>query len=204
MSKKLEDLKRTITLHASGVIISDTDIDTVIPLDKSHGDYYTTAFNHTYLEEIGLIKMDFLSLSNLGNIHSLVDDIGIDIDVFNIPENDKNALKVFNDADMLGIFQFENQGMVNFLRKFKITSFNEVVDAIALYRPGPMQFIDSYIKRRNNQELVDYIDDSLISILKPTYGIIIYQEQIMQVAQVMAGYSVGAADILRRDMSKKN
>ena len=203
VSKKLEDLKRTITLHASGVIISDTDIDTVIPLDKSHGDYYTTAFNHTYLEEIGLIKMDFLSLSNLGNIHSLVDDIGIDIDVFNIPENDKNALKVFNDADMLGIFQFENQGMVNFLRKFKITSFNEVVDAIALYRPGPMQFIDSYIKRRNNQELVDYIDDSLISILKPTYGIIIYQEQIMQVAQVMAGYSLGEADILRRAMSKK-
>lgn len=201
VAMKFEDIKRTTTIHAAGVIMSNTDIDNIIPLDKSHKEFYTTAFDMTYLEEIGLLKMDFLALSHLGTIHNLIDDVNIKID--EIPENDIETIKIFNQADMLGIFQFENQGMINFIRKFKPTSFEDIVAAIALYRPGPMQFIDSYIKRKNKQEKIDYIDPSLISILRPTYGIIIYQEQIMQVAQIMAGYSLGEADILRRAMSKK-
>ncbi len=203
VASKFEGLKRHTTIHAAGIIMSEVDIDDIVPLDKSHEGFYTTAYSMNYLEELGLLKMDFLAIKNLTIIHNIIDDIGSDLTFDNIPENDEAALKVFTDVDTLGIFQFESQGMMSFLRKFKPSSFEDVFAAIALYRPGPMQNIDTYIKRKQGKDPIDYYHDNLVDILKNTYGIFIYQEQIMQVASVMAGYSLGEADILRRAMSKK-
>ena len=203
VASKFEGLKRHTTIHAAGIIMSEVDIDDIVPLDKSHEGFYTTAYSMNYLEELGLLKMDFLAIKNLTIIHNIIDDIGGNLTFDNIPENDAKALKVFTDVDTLGIFQFESQGMMNFLRKFRPSSFEDVFAAIALYRPGPMQNIDMYIKRKQGKEIIDYYHESLVDILKNTYGIFIYQEQIMQVASVMAGYSLGEADLLRKAMSKK-
>lgn len=203
VASKFEGLKRHTTIHAAGIIMSEVDIDDIVPLDKSHEGFYTTAYSMNYLEELGLLKMDFLAIKNLTIIHNIIDDIGGNLTFDNIPENDEAALRVFTDVDTLGIFQFESQGMMSFLRKFKPSSFEDVFAAIALYRPGPMQNIDTYIKRKQGKEPIDYYHDDLVDILQNTYGIFIYQEQIMQVASVMAGYSLGEADILRRAMSKK-
>ena len=200
ISKKLENIKKHISIHASGVIISKYPIDNVIPLIK-YKDEYLTGYQAGFLEDIGLIKMDFLSLKTLTVINELINDIGIDYK--SIPSYDKEAIKIFYFGNTLGIFQFESIGMINFLKKFKPISFEEIYNTIALYRPGPMDNIDSYIKRRSGKEKVDYFDSSLESILKPTYGIIVYQEQIMQIAHIMASYTLGEADILRRAMSKK-
>lgn len=203
VASKFEGLKRHTTIHAAGIIMSEVNIDDIVPLDKSHEGFYTTAYSMNYLEELGLLKMDFLAIKNLTIIHNIIDDIGGNLTFDNIPESDDKALKVFTDVDTLGIFQFESQGMMNFLRKFRPSSFEDVFAAIALYRPGPMQNIDMYIKRKQGKEKIDYYDESLTDILKNTYGIFIYQEQIMQVASVMAGYSLGEADLLRKAMSKK-
>lgn len=200
---KFEGLKRHTTIHAAGIIMSEVNIDDIVPLDKSHEGFYTTAYSMNYLEELGLLKMDFLAIKNLTIIHNIIDDIGGNLTFDNIPESDDKALKVFTDVDTLGIFQFESQGMMNFLRKFRPSSFEDVFAAIALYRPGPMQNIDMYIKRKQGKETIDYYHETLTDILKNTYGIFIYQEQIMQVASVMAGYSLGEADLLRKAMSKK-
>lgn len=200
---KFEGLKRHTTIHAAGIVMSEVEIDEIIPLDKSHEGFYTTAYSMNYLEELGLLKMDFLAIKNLTIIHNIISDINSDLTFDNIPDNDEKALDVFNKVDTLGIFQFESQGMMNFLRKFKPTSFEDIFAAIALYRPGPMQNIDTYIKRKQGKEKIDYYHENLIPILKNTYGIFIYQEQIMQVASVMAGYTLGEADVLRRAMSKK-
>ena len=200
ISKKLENIKKHISIHASGVIISKYPIDNVIPLIK-YKDEYLTGYQAGFLEDIGLIKMDFLSLKTLTVINELIDSIGIDYN--SIPAYDKEAIKVFYFGNTLGIFQFESPGMIDFLKKFKPISFEEIYNTIALYRPGPMDNIDSYIKRRSGIESVDYFDPSLESILKPTYGIIVYQEQIMQIASTMASFTLGEADILRRAMSKK-
>jgi DNA polymerase-3 subunit alpha len=183
--------------------MSEVDIDDIVPLDKSHEGFYTTAYSMNYLEELGLLKMDFLAITNLTIIHNIIDDIGTDLSFDNIPDNDEKALEVFTNVDTLGIFQFESEGMMSFLRKFRPSSFEDVFAAIALDRPGPMQNIDTYIKRKQGKEPIDYYHESLVDILKNTYGIFIYQEQIMQVAAVMAGYTLGEADILRRAMSKK-
>jgi len=150
--------------------------------------------------------MDFLGLKNLNIIDRVLKDLnkdGISITMDNIPLNDKKALDIFTSVNTIGIFQFESDGMMNFLRKFKPTTFDEIYACLALYRPGPMGNIDTYIKRKNGLEKVNYYSEALEPILKPTYGILIYQEQIMQVANVMANYSLGEADILRRAMSKK-
>ena len=198
---KLEGLKRQISIHAAGVIISGEDLDSYIPLEK-YDNYYLSGYSMEHLEELGLIKMDFLGLKNLTMILNILDDIG-NISFKDIKIDDKKALSIFTNATTCGIFQFESSGMKRFLSKFKPTSFDDIVAAIALFRPGPSSNIDSYIKRKNGIEKIDYLDKSLESILKPTYGIIIYQEQIMQIANVMAGYSYGEADVLRRAMSKK-
>ena len=203
VASKFEGLKRHTTIHAAGIVMSEVDIDDIVPLDKSHEGFYTTAYSMNYLEELGLLKMDFLAIKNLTIIHNIIADIGGNLTFDNIPENDEAALKVFTDVDTLGIFQFESQGMMTFLRKFRPSSFEDLFAAIALYRPGPMQNIDTYIKRKQGKEPIDYYHDNLVDILHNTYGIFIYQEQIMQVAAVMAGYSLGEADILRRAMSKK-
>ena len=206
IAMKFEGLKRHTSIHAAGVIMSSVDLDEIIPLDKSH-EFYVSGYDMTYLEELGLLKMDFLAIKYLTTIHNIIDSINSDynlnIKFDEIPLNDSKALNVFNKADTIGIFQFESDGMINFLRKLKATSMDDIFAAIALFRPGPMQNIPTYINRKNGREKIDYIDPSLESILKPTYGIMIYQEQIMQIARTMADYTLGESDILRKAMSKK-
>lgn len=203
---KFEGIKRHTTIHAAGIIISSIDLDNVIPLDKSH-DFYTTGYDMTYLEEIGLLKMDFLAIKYLTTIHNIIDSINkhekTNITFDNIPLYDVAALKIFEIGDTVGIFQFESDGMINFLKKLKPNSLDDLFAAIALFRPGPMKNIPLYIRRKNGEEKANYYDESLEDILKPTYGIMIYQEQIMMIANVMADYSLGEADILRKAMSKK-
>lgn len=202
IAMKFEGIKRHTSVHAAGIVMSRIDLDEVIPLDKGHGGFYTTGYDMTYLEEIGLLKMDFLGLKNLSLINNILSEIkGLDFDT--IPENDFKALKIFEEVNTVGIFQFESGGMMNFLKKFKPKTFEDIVSALALFRPGPMQNIESYIKRIRGKEKINYIHSDLEKILKPTYGIIIYQEQIMQIASLMAGYSMAEADNLRRAMSKK-
>ncbi len=206
VAMKLEGLKRHTSIHAAGIVMSEIDLDEVIPLEKNHENFYITGYSMEYLESLGLLKMDFLALRNLTLLNDTLKDLekdNIKINLNDIPLNDKATISIFNRAKTTGIFQFESEGMMNFLRKFKPTNFEDVVAAIALYRPGPMKNIDSYIKRKNGTEKIDYIDDALIDILKPTYGIIIYQEQIMQIASKLAGYSLAEADLLRKAMSKK-
>ena len=160
-----------------------------------------------YLEDLGLLKMDFLGLKNLTIIHNILKDIenilGEKINFNQIPLDDKEALHIFEIANTSGIFQFESVGMRNFLRNLRPNQFEDIFAAIALFRPGPAINIDSYIRRKHGEEEITYLDSCLEPILKNTYGIIIYQEQIMQVASSFAGYSLGEADILRRAMSKK-
>ena len=204
---KLEGLPRHISVHAAGIVMSNTDIDNIIPLYKNQLGMYTTAFSKDYLEPLGLLKMDFLGLDNLTLISNVIEEIkekeGINISFDKIPLDDKKTLKVFYDVDTDGIFQFESPGMKRFLKKLKVNSFDDIVLALALYRPGPMDNIDNFVARREGKEKIDYIHPDLEDILKPTYGIIVYQEQIMQIVRKLAGYSYGEADILRRAMSKK-
>lgn len=206
IASKLEGLKRNTSIHASGIVMSNIDLDEIIPLDKSH-EFYLSGYDMTYLEEIGLLKMDFLAIKNLSTIHDIIDSINgennTNIKFDEIPLGDKKVLNLFNKADTIGIFQFESDGMINFLRNLRVTSMDDLFAAIALFRPGPMQNIPIYINRKNGKEKIDYIHPSLEKILKPTYGIMIYQEQIMQISEIMADYTLGEADILRKAMSKK-
>lgn len=203
---KLEGFPRHTSSHAAGIIMSQVDLDEVIPLTTGDG-IYLTSYTMEYLEDLGLLKMDFLGLKNLTIIDNILNDIkettGEVIDFSKIPLDDKETLKIFETANTSGIFQFESTGMRNFLRRLKPNSFEDIFAAIALFRPGPATNIDTYIKRKHNEEKVTYIDKSLEQISSNTYGILIYQEQIMQLASAYAGYSLGEADILRRAMSKK-
>lgn len=207
ISLKLEGLKRHTTIHAAGVVMCNKDLDEVIPLVKNSDNKYLTGFSMEYLESLGLLKMDFLALKNLTLISDIINLINkeenLDIDFNKIPLDDQKAISIFTTVNTTGIFQFESSGMKNFLSKFKPNTFNDICAAIALFRPGPMGNIDTYIKRKYGKEDIDYIDDSLKPILQSTYGIIIYQEQIMQIANKMASFSFGEADVLRRAMSKK-
>ena len=205
---KLEGLKRHTTIHAAGIVMCRCELDKVIPLYKSRDNFYLTGYSMKYLEPLGLLKMDFLALKNLTLIHNILRLIKkyefVDINFDNIPLDDYEATNIFTTTNTVGIFQFESSGMMNFLRKLKASSFADINAAIALFRPGPMGNIDTYIKRKQGREKVVYPDPSLESILKSTYGIIIYQEQIMQIARLMANFTFAEADLLRRAMSKKN
>ena len=206
ISLKLEGIKRHTSVHPAGIVISNKNLDEVLPIIKKDN-LYLTCFTMNYLEELGLLKMDFLALKNLTLITNIINDLkkdNINIEFDKIPLNDSKTYKLFMEANTLGIFQFESIGMKSFLKKLKPENLEELSIALALYRPGPMGNIDSFIKRKRNLEKIDYIDDRLKNILKPTYGIIVYQEQIMKISNVMANYSLGEADILRRAMSKKN
>ncbi|MDD3048628.1 MAG: DNA polymerase III subunit alpha [Bacilli bacterium] len=201
----LEGVKRQISTHAAGLVISDLELDAFIPTQK-YDNYYITGISMEHLEELGLLKIDLLGLKNLTLIENVLRDINSkepDFKLNNILLDDKETLMLFEKAYTEGVFQFESAGMKNFIKKLKPSSFEEIVAAIALFRPGPMDNIDSYIKRKKGIEKIDYIHPDLINILEPTYGIIVYQEQIMQIANVMANYSLGEADVLRRAMSKK-
>lgn len=203
----LEGLPRHVSIHAAGVVMSKYDIDETIPLYKNQLGMYVSAYSKDYLEPLGLLKMDFLGISNLTLIDEVINNIrkdtNLNITFENIPLNDKKTLETFANGDTEGIFQFEAPGMIKFLKKLKVNDFKDIVAATSLYRPGPMDSIPTYLERRKNPRKIDYIDPSLEDILKETYGIIIYQEQVMQIAVKMAGYTLGEADILRRAMSKK-
>ena len=206
ISTLIEGFPRHISTHAAGVVMSRIDLDRIIPLVRNN-DMYISGYTMEYLEELGLLKMDFLGIKNLTTIMNIIADIesslGIKINFSDIPLDDPDALKLFETADTCGIFQFGSEGMKNFLRKLRPNTIYDIFAAIALFRPGPAVNIDSYIRRKHGLEQVTYLDPCLEGILSSTYGIIIYQEQIMQIANVMAGFSYGEADILRRAMSKK-
>ena len=207
IARVFEGLKRHTSIHAAGIVMSKVDLDTVIPLDKSHQSFYTSGYDMQYLEQIGLLKMDFLAIKYLTIIHNMIDSINdtyhLNLTFDQIPYQDPKALKLFETGNTLGIFQFESEGMIQFLTQLKANSFDDICAAIALFRPGPMKNIPTYIRRKQKEEKVEYLDASLIPILSSTYGIMIYQEQIMQIAHVMADYTLGEADILRKAMSKK-
>ena len=202
----LEGFPRQIGTHAAGIVMCQKDLDEVLPLTISD-DMYLTSYSMNYLEELGLLKMDFLGIKNLTLIMNVLHDIkattGEELNFNLIPLNDEAVYQLFQKAETTGIFQFESSGMRNFLRQLKPSNFEDIVAAIALFRPGPASNIDTYIARKEKRQEVIYLDPILKPILEKTYGIMIYQEQIMQVAHVYAGYTLGEADILRRAISKK-
>lgn len=206
VSYKLEGLKRHISTHAAGVVISSVTLDDVIPVCFNGGELLT-GVTMEYLEDLGLLKMDFLALRNLTIIQNVLELIEKEtskkINLADIPLDDEETMEIFRKVDTEGIFQYESSGMKNFLMKLKPDNFSDLVAAVALFRPGPMQNIDSFIRRKEGKEEVTYPDNSLKDILKDTYGIMIYQEQIMQVLVRMGNYSFAEADNIRRAMSKK-
>lgn len=206
IAMRLEGLKKNTTIHAAGVVISSMPLNELIPTFKS-GDQLLSGYTMEYLEKLGLLKMDFLAIRNLTIIHntvSLIRKKDSSFDLRTIPFDDAKTFKeVFKVANTDNVFQFETPGMKNFLRKLDPENFEDLIAAIALFRPGPMQNIDEYIARRKGQKKVEYLHQDLEPILKSTFGIIIYQEQIMQILVKMGGYTFAEADIIRRAMSKK-
>ncbi|MFA6753467.1 MAG: DNA polymerase III subunit alpha [Bacilli bacterium] len=200
-SLKLEGIKKHISTHAAGVVISNSSLDNVIPI-LHNGDTYLTGYPMNYLEDLGLLKMDFLAIKDLTIISDILKLIKNKININEVDLNDQKVLNRFTNANTTGIFQFESDGIKTFLKKLKPSSFNDLVVAIALYRPGPVDNIPLFINRKNNKEKINYIHPSLEEILKETYGIIVYQEQIMQILSVVAGYSYGEADVIRKAISK--
>ena len=208
VAMQVEGIKRHTSIHAAGIIISNEELDKLVPLiyDKETNSYIS-GYEANYLEDLGLLKMDFLGIKNLTTIMEIQDNVlkceNKKIEFNKILLDDKETFKLFQEGDTNGIFQFESSGMKNFLRVLKPNNFLDLSHAIALFRPGPSSSIPTFIKRREGVLPVDYFCKELESVLKPTYGIIVYQEQIMQIASIIAGYSLGDADILRRAMSKK-
>lgn len=206
VASRIAGIPRHSSIHASGVIISSNNLDNIVPLVLDN-DKYISGYEDDYLEDLGLLKMDFLGNSNLSMIDNILKLIkeykDIDIKFSEIPLNDKKTFEIFQNGDTSGIFQFDGNGMKEFLVKLHPTTFEDVYNANAFFRPGPASSIDSYIKRREGKEKITYYDDSLKDILESTKGIIVYQEQIMLIASKMANFSLGEADILRRAMSKK-
>ncbi|MDF9838329.1 MULTISPECIES: DNA polymerase III subunit alpha [unclassified Breznakia] len=206
IAKRLEGLPRHMSTHAGGIVLGNVEIDEVCPLIEVEQDLYSTQYTMEYLEELGLIKIDFLGLRNLTIIDEVchhIKDNGEDIDIMKIPLNDKKTFKLLQDVDTVGIFQLESEGMKNLLRQMQVSNFEEIVAAIALFRPGPMENIPLYLKNHDHPQNIDYLHPKLKPILENTYGVMIYQEQVMQVTQIMANFSLGKADILRKAISKK-
>ena len=203
---KVEGIKRHTSTHAAGIIISSQELDEVLPLVYDEN-LYISGYEASYLENLGLLKMDFLGIKNLTTIMEIIETVkkekGIDINFKDIPLDDLKTIELFKQGNTSGIFQFESIGMKNFLKELKPRDFIDLSNAIALFRPGPASSIPSFIKRKEGLEEVNYFTKELESVLKSTYGIIVYQEQIMQIARIIAGYTYGEADILRRAMSKK-
>lgn len=205
-AKAIEGLPRNVSTHAAGIIITQYDMVNYTPLDKGLNDIYQTQYEAKDLEELGLLKMDFLGLRNLTIIKKCSDMIQKDYPNFALPKeyNDAKTLKLIASGDTVGVFQLESAGMRQTLRNIQVNSFEDICAAIALYRPGPMEMIPTFIARKTGRERVTYLHPDLEPILKSTYGVIVYQEQIILIACKFAGYSLGEADVLRRAVSKKN
>ena len=207
MSKRLEGLPRHTSMHAAGVVISQKAVDEYVPLSRASDGSVTTQFTMTTLEELGLLKMDFLGLRTLTVIQNAVQmaekSSGAKIDIDHIDYDDKEVLDSLGTGKTDGVFQLESTGMKNFMKELKPQSLEDIIAGISLYRPGPMDFIPQYIRGKNNPDSITYDCPELESILEPTYGCIVYQEQVMQIVQKLAGYTLGRADLVRRAMSKK-
>ena len=207
MSKRLEGLPRHSSMHAAGVVICQKSVDEYVPLSLGSDGSVTTQFVMTTLEELGLLKMDFLGLRTLTVIQNAVQlvekNTGKKIDIEHIDYNDKAVLDSIGTGKTDGVFQLESAGMKSFMKELKPQSLEDIIAGIALYRPGPMDFIPQYIKGKNDQSAISYDCPQLEPILKSTYGCIVYQEQVMQIVRDLAGYTLGRSDLLRRAMSKK-
>ena len=207
LALQLEGLYRNASTHAAGVVIGDRPLEQLVPLFRdsdSKESLPATQFNMKWVEAAGLVKFDFLGLKTLTVIEKACGLIGRDtIDIAKLPLDDRKTFELLARGDGSGVFQLEGNGMRDVLRKLKPDRFEDIIAVVALYRPGPMENIPSYIKRKHGEEQPDYLHPLLEGILKETYGIMIYQEQVMQIAQVLSGYTLGGADLLRRAMGKK-
>ena len=207
MSKRLEGLPRHTSMHAAGVVISQKSVDEYVPLSLGSDGSVTTQFTMTTLEELGLLKMDFLGLRTLTVIQNAAQLAGVSrgepLDMDSIDYDDKDVLRSIGTGRTDGIFQLESGGMKSFMKELKPQSLEDIIAGISLYRPGPMDFIPQYIKGKNNAQSITYDCPQLEPILAPTYGCIVYQEQVMQIVRDLAGYTLGRSDLLRRAMSKK-
>lgn len=207
MSKRLEGLPRHSSTHAAGVVISQKPMDEYVPLCLGIDGMVTTQFTMTTIEELGLLKMDFLGLRTLTVIKNAVQmaekNHGVTIDIDHVDFNDQAVLESLGSGKTEGVFQLESAGMKNFMKELKPRSLEDIIAGIALYRPGPMDFIPAYIRGKNQNGRIEYDCPQLKPILEPTYGCIVYQEQVMQIVRDLAGYTLGRSDLVRRAMSKK-
>ena len=206
-AKRLEGLPRHTSMHAAGVVISQKDVSEYVPLSRASDGSIVTQFTMTTLEELGLLKMDFLGLRTLtviqNAVHLVEQDTGVKLNMQQIHYNDKKVLDSLGTGRSDGVFQLESAGMKNFMKELKPQSLEDVIAGISLYRPGPMDFIPQYIRGKNRPDTIKYDCPQLEPILKPTYGCIVYQEQVMQIVRNLAGYTLGRSDLVRRAMSKK-
>lgn len=206
MSARLEGLPRHASTHAAGVVICKEPVMEYVPLNNNDG-AITTQYTMTLLEELGILKMDFLGLRTLTVIQNAVKEIkrihGIALDMDKVPDNDKRVYDLISQGKTEGIFQLESAGMKSFMKELMPSRLEDLIAGISLYRPGPMDFIPKYIKGKNNANNIQYTHPALENILEPTYGCIVYQEQVMQIVRDLAGYSLGRSDLVRRAMSKK-
>ena len=207
MSKRLEGLPRHTSMHAAGVVIGSRSIDEFVPLSRAADGTITTQCTMTTIEELGLLKMDFLGLRTLTVIQNAVrlaeKDYGIKLDMDHIDYNDKKVLESIGTGRTEGVFQLESGGMKGFMKELKPENLEDIIAGISLYRPGPMDFIPRYLKGKNDKTSITYECPQLEPILSPTYGCIVYQEQVMQIVRDLAGYTMGRSDLVRRAMSKK-
>ena len=207
MSRRLEGLPRHTSMHAAGVVISQKEVDEYVPLSRAADGTIVTQFTMTTLEELGLLKMDFLGLRTLTVIDNAVrlvaKDTGRKLDMLKIDYNDRAVLDSIGTGKTEGVFQLDSGGMKNFMKELKPQSLEDIIAGISLYRPGPMDFIPQYIRGKNNPETITYDCPQLQPILEPTYGCIVYQEQVMQIVRDLGGYTLGRSDLVRRAMSKK-
>ncbi len=211
LAREMEGLSRHASTHAAGVVIAKGDITDYVPLymqqDSKKGRIISTQFSMGYLERLGLLKMDFLGLRNLTMIQDCLANIeknhGVFIDMDTIGYDEPKVYELLAKGDTFGVFQLEGSGMRQFITEMKPGGFEDIIAAVALYRPGPMDSIPTYIHNKKNQDQISYIHPKLEPILDVTYGCIVYQEQVMQIVREIGGYSMGQSDILRRAMSKK-
>ena len=207
ISLKLEGVHRHASTHAAGVVIGDTSLSSVVPLYKDpNTETNATQFSMKYVEKAGLVKFDFLGLTTLSIINECVNLIHRENSKFvlnNIPLNDIKTFKQLSKGNAVGVFQLESNGMSSVLKQLQPDKFEEIIAVVALFRPGPMDNIPSFCNRKHGREEIDYIHPMLKDVLRETYGIIVYQEQVMQIAQVLSNYTLGEADLLRRAMGKK-
>ena len=207
MAKRLEGLPRQSGMHAAGVVIASEPVDEFVPLSRAQDGTITTQFTMNTLEELGLLKMDFLGLRNLTVVQDAQEmvekKLGQKIDMLALDYDDPKVMQMIGRGDCDGVFQLESAGMRSFMKELKPSRFEDIVAGIALYRPGPMDFIPQYIRGKSDPQAVQYDCPQLEPILEPTYGCIVYQEQVMQIVRELAGYTYGGSDVLRRAMSKK-